>query len=124
MPKGISELVADVRSGLEPTAAQLNPILGSGCVPLPRAAIEAVASELDASVRRYKADALAAQLALAKSKWDLMEDLHKLKKAVQASEITPDQEKATRIALANLQDEIRRLEELKQILDEHFKPAS
>ena len=120
--EGISELVEDVRSGLEPTAAQLNQFSVPG-VPLPLAAIESVASEPNTSVRRYKADALAAQLALAKSKWDLLEDLHKLEKAVQASEITPDQEKVTRIALANLQDEIRRLEELKKILDEHFKPA-
>jgi len=66
---------------------------------------------------------LAASLALAKSKWDLTEDLHTLEKAVQASEVSPDQEKVTRLALANFQREIDRLEELKQILEAHFKPA-
>ena len=120
--EGIADLVASVRSGEQPTASQLNAFSVPG-VPLPRAAIESVAGEPDASLRRYKAEALAASLALAKSKWDLLEDLHKLEKAVQASEMSPDQERVARVALANFRGEIERLEALKQILDEHFKPA-
>jgi hypothetical protein len=120
--QGIAELVEAVRSGAQPTASQLHQFSVPG-VPLPRAAIESVAGEPDASLRHYKAEALASSLALAKSKWDLLEDLHQLEKAVQASEMSPDQEKVARLALANFRGEIERLEALKQILEAHFKPA-
>jgi hypothetical protein len=120
--ESVSALVESTRGGAEPSPAELNALSVPG-VPLPRAAIESIAGETDANVRVYKADALAASLALAKSKWDLTEDLHTLEKAVQASEVTPDQEKVTREALGNMAREIARLEQLKAILDEHFKPA-
>jgi hypothetical protein len=120
--ESVSTLVESTRGGAEPSPAELNALSVPG-VPLPRAAIESIAGENDPNVRVYKADALAASLALAKSKWDLTEDLHTLAKAVQASEVTPDQEKVTREALANMAREIGRLEQLKAILDEHFKPA-
>ena len=120
--EGLAELVSAVRGGAQPTASELNRFSVPGA-PLPRAAIEAIAGEPDASLRAYQSEALAASLALAKSKWDLLEDLHRLEKAVQASEISPDQEKAAQLALANFRGEIERLEALKQILEAHFKPA-
>lgn len=120
--ESVSALVESTRGGAEPSPAELNALSVPG-VPLPRAAIESIAGETDPNVRVYKADMLAASLALAKSKWDLTEDLHTLEKAVQASEVTPDQEKVAREALGNLAREIGRLEQLKAILDEHFKPA-
>jgi len=118
----VAELVSDAVGGNQPSAEQLAGVSVPG-TPLPVAAIDSIAGERNATMRAYKSQALAAQLALARSKWDLTEDLHKLEKAIQASEITPDQAKVAHLALANFKHEINRLEELKKIVDEHYRPA-
>jgi hypothetical protein len=118
----VAALVDASRSGTQPSPSALNALSVPG-VPLPLAAIESIAGEVDANLRAYKIEALAAALALAKAQWDLTEDLHTLDKAIQASEMTPDQEKAAQDAVHTFRREIARLEALKGVLEDHYKPA-